>query len=118
MFPYQRNRQSMQITLCSYKGQREPRDYCALNYGRYYEPVGPHTAEIIPCTCIRHCSHVSSLPVSTSYTSGTILSGLGRPLANLFSHHHLRGTIRIQRSSMAGGGPREPVPPQRATPVP
>src|SRR5918994_7040755 len=100
MFPYQRNRQSMQITLCSYKGQREPRDYCALNYGRYYEPVGPHTAEIIPCTCIRHCSHVSSL------TSGTTLLDLGRALSHLFSRHHSRGIIRIQESSLAvaGGG--------------
>src|ERR687897_3657230 len=100
MFPYQRNRQSMQITLCSYKGQREPCDYRALNYGRYYEPVGPHTAEIIPCTCIRHCSHVSSL------TSGTTLLDLGRALSHLFSHHHSRGIIRIQESSLAvaGGG--------------
>src|SRR5215207_4542784 len=100
MFPYQRNRQSMQITLCSYKGQHEPRDYCALNYGRYYEPVGPHTAEIIPCTCIRRCSHVSSLPIYTisisGTTSGITLLDLGRSLPNLFSHHHSRGTIRIQ----------------------
>jgi hypothetical protein len=53
----------------------------------------------ILCTWFRHYSHVSSLPVSTSWknTSGIILSDLGRSLANLFPHHHSRGTIRIER---------------------
>src|SRR5919197_679898 len=89
-----------EVSICAAKGQREPRDYCALNYGRYYEPVGPHIAGKIPCTCIRHCSHVSNLPVSTSSisgtTSGTTLLDLERSLPNLFSHHHSCGTIRIQ----------------------